>query len=568
MFFKKALSRLQPVARNPYSFSTIAKQQLPPAVTIDEEYKNLLNAILDDALKPRETVEKLDSFIIGQPDAKRAVAIALRNRWRRQKLDADLRHEVIPKNILMIGPTGCGKTEIARRIAKLSQAPFIKVEATKYTEVGYQGKDVDTIIKDLLDVSIEMTRKRIHDEKTQEVRAKVERRVLQLIAGKNCNDKDYELYKKKLQSGAMDNVVVNVSNFNVDAYGNERSVGNIDVDVDRESSLPSESSNTNMMNASLTTAAPSSNNISSSDPSSKPDQFNNVDAATHGSLQSQTNVRNDAPTAVFTQSPIEMISNRLENVSSATKTGGNSTKMKISDIVKIFEKEEIEKSMKLVDVFKEAITCAEQTGIVFIDEIDKLINTSDGRGGEASSVGVQKDLLPLIEGCSIETKYGNVKTDYILFICSGAFHQSKPSELLGELQGRLPIRVTLQGLTENDYYRILTEPANNLLQQQIKMLETENILLKFTESAIKEIARIADEANRTVQNIGARRLHTVIERIVEEISFDAPDIAAKHRSKSAAGAASTFADFAIDDKYVRSRITDVVNIADLRKYIL
>ena len=384
MFFKKALTRLQPLARHPSSsLSTLtAKQHLPPATIVDEEYNSLLNAILDDALKPRETVEKLDRFIIGQPDAKRAVAIALRNRWRRQKLDAELRDEVIPKNILMIGPTGCGKTEIARRIAKLSQAPFIKVEATKYTEVGYQGKDVDTIIKDLLDVSIEMTHKRIHSEKTHEAKSKVERRVLQLITGNNCNEKDYELYRKNLQSGAMDNLVINVSISSVDAYGNERNATN---SGETEESGEGQQS-TNMMNVSLTTTTPSSSNASA------PEHFNSLDAIKHATSQSSQSKKQSSDTISQTQSPIKMISTRLESINSAIKMGGNSKKMKIVDVMRMFEKEELDKSMKQVDVFKEAITCAEQTGIVFIDEIDKLINTSDGRGGEASSVGVQKGI--------------------------------------------------------------------------------------------------------------------------------------------------------------------------------
>jgi len=437
---------------------------------------------LSIALKPREVVEQLNKFIVGQPEAKRAVAIALRNRWRRHRLADDLKNEVIPKNILMIGPTGCGKTEIARRIAKLSQAPFIKVEATKFTEVGFHGKDVDHIIRDLVEVSINMTRKRIKEEIKQNVSSVVEDRILDALVG-TADEATRNSFREQMRKGELESQV-------------------IDIEMPLKSGTPAEK----------------------------------------GAGLSVDNFPAGAVTEIF----------KLYTPRNGKKT--ERKKLPIQDARPILEELESEKLLEDYDVQKEAIASVEESGIVFIDEIDKLVSSGDYRGADASSEGVQRDLLPLIEGSTINTKYGNVNTDFILFIASGAFHASKPSDLLAELQGRLPIRVTLKGLTQEDLYRILTEPVTNLIRQQIEMLKSEGVELSFTDEAIREIARVSFMTNKSVENIGARRLHTVIERVIEEISFNAADQAGQKVE--------------VTGDYVRGRVSDLLLSSDLRRYIL
>lgn len=448
-----------------------------------------MSSALVGALKPKEVVEQLDKFIVGQPEAKRAVAIALRNRWRRHQLTSDLKNEVIPKNILMIGPTGCGKTEIARRIAKLSQAPFIKVEATKFTEVGFHGKDVDQIIRDLVDVSITMTKKRLKEEMKQEVDVAVEERILDVLVGQFADENQRENFRALLREGTLDDRT-------------------IEIEVPHR---PGDAAKGAAGGASFT-----------------------YDGNNPG-----------------------FIADQIFKLAKNGNNGGKrpeKRKMTIAEARPIIEDLEAERLLEDCDIPKEAIASVEENGIVFIDEIDKLVNSSDYRGADASSEGVQRDLLPLIEGSTISTKHGNVNTDFILFIASGAFHSSKPSDLLAELQGRLPIRVSLKGLTQDDLYRILTEPITNLIRQQVEMMQSEQVELIFSDEAIREIARIAHETNRSVENIGARRLHTVIERIVEDISFDAPD-----RSGET---------ITVDDAYVRDKVSDMLMNSDLRKYIL
>ena len=433
-------------------------------------------------LKPREVVERLNQYIVGQSDAKRAVAIALRNRWRRHRLPEELKMEVQPKNILMIGPTGCGKTEIARRIATLSQAPFIKVEATKFTEVGFHGRDVDQIIRDLVDVSINLTKKLRTEKMRGEVQQIVEDRILKTLIGAHAREDSVASFRAIYREGGLD----------------EREI-EVDVPHDRGGGA----------------------GMVSFDPTAGPLAINDL-------------------------------MSKLGKAVGGKKT--EKRKMPVSEARPLIEEIEMEKLLDMTDVTREAITQAEDNGIVFIDEIDKIVNSSDYRGADASAEGVQRDLLPLIEGSTISTKHGNVNTDHILFIASGAFHACKPSDLLAELQGRLPIRVELNGLTEDDLYSILTEPVTNLIRQQVELLKTEDFELEFSDDAIREVAKIAATVNKTVENIGARRLHTVLERIVEEISFDAPD----QRGDK----------LVVDADMVRERLDDMMIQSDLSKFVL
>lgn len=430
---------------------------------------------------PREIVSELDRHIIGQHDAKRAVAIALRNRWRRQQLSEDLRDEVMPKNILMIGPTGVGKTEISRRLAKLAGAPFIKVEATKFTEVGYVGRDVEQIIRDLVEVGIALVR----DKKRQEVQAKAhqlaEERVLDALVGATASPATRDSFRKKLRNGELDDK-------------------EIDIEVaDSGAGMPGF-------------------------------EVPGMPGANIGILNIS-----------------EMFGKAMGN---RTKKVRTTVKASYGDLIR-------DESDKLIDnevIQREALRSVENDGIVFLDEIDKIAAREGAMGAGVSREGVQRDLLPLVEGTTVATKYGPVKTDHILFIASGAFHVSKPSDLLPELQGRLPIRVELKPLTKEDFRRILTETEASLIRQYKALMATEELNLDFTEDAIDALADVAVQLNETVENIGARRLQTVMERVLDEISFHAPD-----RSGS---------EVMIDSSYVQEHVGDLAANADLSRYIL
>jgi ATP-dependent HslUV protease ATP-binding subunit HslU len=435
------------------------------------------------AFSPREIVSELDRYIIGQNDAKRAVSIALRNRWRRQHLPEALREEVLPKNILMIGPTGVGKTEIARRLAKLAQAPFIKVEATKFTEVGYVGRDVEQIVRDLIEVSLAMTRERLRKEVAASAEALAEERVLEALVGAEAGADTRSKFRKMLRAGELD---------------------------DRE-------------------------------------------------IEIETGEGGMGPMPTFEVpgmpgTQMGMI-NLGEILGKSFGSRPRTRKMKVKDSHAVLVAEESDKLLDNETVQREAINAAEQNGIVFIDEIDKICARSDRSGADVSREGVQRDLLPLIEGTTVATKHGPVKTDHILFIASGAFHLAKPSDLLPELQGRLPIRVELKALTKDDFTRILTETEASLIKQYVALLSTEGVVLNFAEDAIDEVAQVAADINTTVENIGARRLHTVLERLLEEISFTASDM-------------PDGSVVAIDREYVRLHVSDLSKNTDLSKFIL
>ena len=432
-------------------------------------------------LTPREIVSELDRFIIGQKDAKRAVAVALRNRWRRKQLGDDLRDEVYPKNILMIGPTGVGKTEISRRLAKLTKAPFIKVEATKFTEVGYVGRDVEQIVRDLVDSAIAMTRDLMREEVTANAQHAAEERVIDAIAGSEARSGTREMFRKKLRAGELDNT-------------------EIELDV-----------------------TDSSNPMPMFDIPGQP--------------QGQMGMMNIG----------DLFGKAL----------GNRTvrrKMTVAESYELLIGEEADKLLEDEVVTRSALTSVEENGIVFLDEIDKVCARSDARGGDVSREGVQRDLLPLIEGTVVSSKHGPVKTDHILFIASGAFHIAKPSDLLPELQGRLPIRVELRALTEEDFVRILTETDNALTRQYTALMHTEEVMVRFTEDGIAALARIAAEVNHSVENIGARRLYTVLERVFEELSFTAPD-----RSGD---------EITVDDAFVEKNLCELSRSTDLSRYVL
>jgi ATP-dependent HslUV protease ATP-binding subunit HslU len=432
------------------------------------------------ALTPREIVSELDRFIIGQGEAKRAVAIALRNRWRRQQLDPDLREEVQPKNILMIGPTGCGKTEISRRLARLAQAPFLKVEATKFTEVGYVGRDVESIVRDLVEVSITMTRERMREEVRAQAELNAEERVISALVGENAGRETREKFRRMLRDGEL---------------------------ADKEIDL-------------------------------------DVQAGSEG-----------MPAFEIPGMPGAQMG--MVNLGDLFgKAFGQRTKRKRMTVGESYDVLLAEESDKLLDqetVTKEGLKVAENNGIVFVDEIDK-ITAREGRSGDVSREGVQRDLLPLIEGTQVSTKHGVVKTDHMLFIASGAFHLAKPADMLPELQGRLPIRVELGGLGQADLKRILVEPEASLVQQYKALMATEGVELAFTDDGIDELARLAHEVNSQVENIGARRLMTIMERVVDEISYTASD---------RGGETVT-----VDGAYVRERVSDLVDAGDLSKFIL
>lgn len=435
------------------------------------------------AFTPREVVSELDRFIVGQQEAKRAVAIALRNRWRRQQVPENLRDEILPKNILMIGPTGVGKTEIARRLARLASAPFLKVEATKFTEVGYVGRDVDQIIRDLLDIGINQARERLRQEVEAKASERAEERLLDALVGNSASPETRAKMRKKLRDGELDEKEIEI-----------------------------------MLEDSSGISFPSF-------------EIPGMPGASMGMISVQ-----------------DMIGKALGGKKSTNRT------MKVADARQALEEEEGDNLLDQEKLTREAINAVEQNGIVFLDEIDKICARSERAGADVSREGVQRDLLPLIEGTSVSTKHGTVRTDHILFIASGAFHLAKPSDLLPELQGRLPIRVELKPLTHEDFRRILTEPEASLIKQYIALLATDGIELSFHATAIDAIARLAAEINGTVENIGARRLHTLLERLLDEISFSAPDRSDKK--------------FEITKDYVEAKIAPLAKNADLSKFIL
>ncbi len=443
---------------------------------------NNMNNAPTTELTPQQIVSELDRFIVGQKAAKRAVAIALRNRWRRQQVEEDLRDEIVPKNILMIGPTGVGKTEIARRLAKLAKAPFVKVEATKFTEVGYVGRDVDSIIRDLVEISLAQVREQRHKEVRVKAEAGAEERVLNALVGETASEDTRRKFRDKLRAGELKEKEIEIDVADTGGGG-----------------------------------------------------FPSFDIP--GMPGGQMGVIN------------------LNDVLGKALGGRTKTRrMTVAESYKILIGEESEKLLDQEKVVQEALYAAENAGIVFLDEIDKIASRSEYRGAEVSREGVQRDLLPLLEGTTVVTKHGSVKTDHILFIASGAFHMAKPSDLLPELQGRLPIRVELAPLTEEDMERILREPEASLIKQYKALLETEGVKVNFTDDGIKELAALATKVNREIENIGARRLHTIMERLLEDVSYDAPDM----KKKSVT----------INAEYVREHIAELAKNTDLSKFIL
>ena len=434
------------------------------------------------ALSPREIVSELDRYVIGQTEAKKAVAVALRNRWRRQALSDEMRDEVLPKNILMIGPTGVGKTEISRRLSKLAEAPFIKVEATRFTEVGYVGRDVEQIVRDLIEIAIAMEKEKRRKEVKAKAELKAEDKVLDALVGNKASVATRESFRKRLRDGDLD-------------------TNEIEIEV--------QDKNTGLQSFEIP-GMPGGN----------------VGMVNLGDILGK----------------------------SMGNKKGKKKKMTIKESHDILIAQESDKMIEEDKIIKEAKKTTEENGIIFLDEIDKVSARSDRAGGDVSREGVQRDLLPLIEGTTVSTKHGAIKTDHILFIASGAFQLAKPSDLLPELQGRLPIRVELNALNEEDFKRILKEPDNSLIKQYKELLKTENVNLVFTDDGIDKLANISAEVNSSVENIGARRLHTIIEKVLDDISFNATDRAGET--------------ITIDEKYVNDNLGNIVKDTDLSKFIL
>jgi len=421
-------------------------------------------------MTPRQVVDHLDRYIIGQNEAKKAVAIAMRNRWRRHRVPTPLKSEIVPKNILMIGPTGCGKTEIARRLAKIADAPFVKVEASKYTELGYVGRDVDGIIRDLVDNAVNMVKQRHKQRQQGVIDRAVEKKIIDALCTPNGDERTRGSFLQLLRDGKLEDRLIEIE-------------------------------------------------ISSG-------RGGTGGTGTGGRFpppQLGPNLDNNSPTTNRNEFMSD-ISAMVQSLS-FTSREKQTKKLPVADARSILAEREAEKLMNQDMIIRQALKAAAEDGIVFIDEIDKIVSPSDSwrKSADASAEGVQRDLLPIIEGSVVNTRYGPLNTDHVLFICGGAFHSSKPSDLMAELQGRLPIRVELKGLTKEDFYRILTEPENNLIKQNTALLETENVHLIFTDAAVNEISLVAEEVNINVENIGARRLHTIMEKILEEVSYSAAE---------------------------------------------
>ena len=436
-----------------------------------------------DELTPRQIVDALDKYVIGQLEAKKAIAVSLRNRIRRQKLEPEMAEEVMPKNILMIGPTGVGKTELARRLAKLANSPFLKVEASKFTEVGYVGRDVESMIRDLAEVAIDMVREERLDEVAERAEANAEERLIDVLMPPSPEpnesaERTREKLREKLRAGKLDDRLV---------------------ELDVRERMPG--------------------------------------------LEILANTGNE-----------EMDMNLREFLPSLFGQRSKRRKMRVAEAFDYLIQEEEQKLVDMEQVTRTAIDRVERNGILFLDEVDKISGREGGHGPDVSREGVQRDILPIVEGTTVNTRYGFVRTDHILFIAAGAFHVAKPADLIPELQGRFPIRVELKSLTEADFVRILTEPKNALIKQYTALLETEGIALTFTDDAIREIAKLAAEVNESMENIGARRLHTILEKVLEQISFDGPDLKKKK--------------ITIDAAYVRKQLDDIVKDQDLSRYIL